>query len=73
MSSGVSDFIAFVEHMSVSHLEIMNKVNLITAIRVKARVNKMNKIHKETGVAEGKIHNLLENFKCKLHALCAKK
>ena len=51
----------------------MNKVKLIKATGIRARVNEMNKTHEEIGVVEDKIYNLLDNAKCKTYALHAKK
>ena len=50
----------------------MKKVKLIRAIGMRARVNEMNKIHEAIGVVEDKIHNLLDNSKCKSCVQCTK-
>ena len=60
MSSVLSDFIACVEHIPASHLEIMNKVNLISCIGVRARINENNTMHEAIGLVEGKTHNALK-------------
>ena len=70
MSSGLADVVAHMEHISASCLEIMNKVKLIRAIVIIARVNEMNKIHEGIGAVEDKMHNMLENSKYKRCVLC---
>ena len=48
----------------------MNKVKLIRAIGIRSRANVMNKTHKAIGFVEDKMHNLLDNAKCKSYVLC---
>ena len=73
VSSGLDDVVVFIEHMSESHLEIINKVKLIRALGMRSRANETNKINVEIGVAECKTYDLLDNAKFKSHATCAKK
>ena len=72
VSSGLADVVTCMEHMSTSHLEIMNKFKLIRAKWIRDRVNEANKIHEAIGVVEDKIHNLLDNTKWKFYTLWTK-
>ena len=51
----------------------MSNVKLIRDIGIRDRVNEINKMHEEISVVENNIHNQLDNTKCKIYVLYAKK